>query len=117
MQHAFYDIPYKCKSKAFNTVGHEVAGTTTLASPSNEVMCVLPKPLHNSSSNPLKIQRDLNHLDRYIQYGVSTVQRTSLYGFENTEVFAKKHNVVVLFTTGFVQVEYGVGGNPNSSHS
>ena len=52
MQHAFYDIPYK--SKDFNTVGHEVAGTTTLASPSNEVMCFLPKPLHNSSSHPFE---------------------------------------------------------------
>ena len=36
-----------------DTVGHELAGTTTLATPSTfqKVMCFLPMPLHKSRSN------------------------------------------------------------------
>ena len=39
-----------------DTVGHELAGTTTLATPSTfqKVMCFLPMPLHKSRSNRWK---------------------------------------------------------------
>ena len=39
-----------------DTVGHELAGTTTLATPSTfqKVMCFLPMPLHESRSNRWK---------------------------------------------------------------